>query len=102
VRQVHGNGELDRDLGIFAAAHHGTAATRLADDVSSEGKTHLSLCGTGKPPHSGIYKCTGCGHEIVAEQDRQFPPQNHHQHPVSQGKIRWKLIVFADHESKRV
>jgi hypothetical protein len=51
------------------------------------------------PPHSGIYKCTGCGHEIVAEESRQFPPQNHHQHSQTQGAIRWKLIVFADHES---
>jgi hypothetical protein len=26
------------------------------------------------PPHSGIYRCQGCGVEIVAEQSRTFPP----------------------------
>jgi hypothetical protein len=36
----------------------------------------------------------------VAEQSRQFPPQNHHQHNGSQGQIRWRLIVYADHEPK--
>jgi len=52
-----------------------------------------------KPPFSGIYKCMGCGHEIVAEEAREFPPQNHRQHTPQQGKIRWKLIVFAEHKS---
>lgn len=52
------------------------------------------------PPHSGIYRCEGCGREIVAEENRQFPPQNHHQHSTSQGKIRWRLIVYADHKPK--
>lgn len=46
------------------------------------------------PDHSGIYKCTGCGHEIVAEASRSFPPQNHHQHAANQGDIRWQLLVY--------
>lgn len=53
-----------------------------------------------KPPHSGIYRCMGCGREIVAEQERQLPPQNHHQHTTSQGSIRWRMIVYADHRPK--
>jgi hypothetical protein len=53
-----------------------------------------------QPPHSGIYKCMGCGHEIVAEEARSFPPQNHHQHTQQQGRIRWRLIVYAEHDSK--
>jgi hypothetical protein len=53
-----------------------------------------------KPPHSGIYRCSGCGREIVAEEGRQFPPQNHHQHSVAQGTIRWRLAVYADHKPK--
>jgi hypothetical protein len=53
-----------------------------------------------KPPHSGIYRCMGCGREIVAEEGRQFPPQNHHQHTGSQGAIRWRMIVYADHGPK--
>ncbi len=52
------------------------------------------------PPHSGIYRCTGCGREIVAENSRTFPPQNHHQHTASQGLIRWKMIVYAVHQPK--
>ena len=51
------------------------------------------------PPHSGIYKCMGCGHEVVAEQNRSFPPQNHRQHTPQQGTIRWKLLVYANHEA---
>lgn len=48
----------------------------------------------GIPPQSGLYRCEGCGHEVVAEAQRQFPPQNHHQHTAGQGPIRWRLIVW--------
>jgi hypothetical protein len=51
-------------------------------------------------PHSGIYRCEECGREIVSEQDKPFPPQNHHQHNAAQGDIQWRLIVYADHEPK--
>jgi len=53
-------------------------------------------------PHSAIYKCMGCGHEIVSEGGKVFPPQNHHQHTAAQGKIRWKMVVYADHQSTTV
>jgi len=53
----------------------------------------------GTTPHSGIYRCTGCGREVVSEEDRPFPPQNHHQHTTSQA-MRWRMIVYADHEPK--
>jgi hypothetical protein len=53
------------------------------------------------PPFSGVYRCDGCGREVVAEQARQLPPQNHHQHTAAtQGAIRWRLIVYADHQPK--
>ena len=52
------------------------------------------------PPYSGIYRCPGCGREAVAEQNRQLPPQNHHQHTSEQGRVRWRLIVYADHKPK--
>jgi hypothetical protein len=42
---------------------------------------------------SGIYRCEGCGHEVVHTKDRSLPPQNHHQHTPAQGHIRWRLIV---------
>jgi len=51
------------------------------------------------PQHSGIYRCMGCGKEVVGEQSRQLPPQNHHQHNQSQGQIQWRLVVYADHAS---
>jgi hypothetical protein len=52
------------------------------------------------PPFSGIYRCQGCGREVVAEQARQLPPQNHHQHSPQQGMVRWRLITYADHRPK--
>ncbi len=48
-------------------------------------------------PHAGIYKCTGCGHEIGIAAGHTLPPQGHPQHPTSLGSIRWKLLVFAQH-----
>jgi hypothetical protein len=52
------------------------------------------------PDHSGIYWCKGCGREVVAEQSRKLPSQDHHQHSTAQGAIRWYLIVYADHERR--
>lgn len=52
--------------------------------------------GPGKTvPNSGIYRCEGCGHQIAANKNDPFPPQNHHQHGALSGAISWKLIVFA-------
>jgi len=42
---------------------------------------------------SGIYRCEGCGREVVHTIGKPLPPQNHHQHTYGQGTIRWKLIV---------
>jgi len=46
-----------------------------------------------KAPYSGLYRCEGCGHEIVSTYGNTLPPQNHPQHSVAQGAIRWRLIV---------
>jgi hypothetical protein len=43
--------------------------------------------------YSGIYRCAVCGHEVTHVIDKPLPPQNHHEHSPSQGKIRWQLIV---------
>jgi len=51
-------------------------------------------------PFSGIYRCMGCGKEDVSTHSHPLPPQNHHQHTVAQGPIRWRLIVYADHQPK--
>jgi len=51
-------------------------------------------------PLSGIYRCEGCGREAVSTESHPLPPQDHHEHTVAQGSIRWQLIVFADHRPK--
>ena len=51
-------------------------------------------------PYSGIYRCMGCGREITSEEKNPLPPQNHHQHSYGQGAIKWRMVVYADHNSK--
>jgi hypothetical protein len=46
-------------------------------------------------PHSGIYRCEGCGKEVTSNSGNPLPPQNHHQHTSGQGDIRWRMIVFS-------
>ncbi|MCE0497849.1 MAG: hypothetical protein LV481_07890 [Methylacidiphilales bacterium] len=46
-------------------------------------------------PHSGIYRCEGCGKEVTSVMPHPLPPQNHHQHTQSQGLIRWRLVVWG-------
>ncbi len=48
-------------------------------------------------PYSGIYRCEGCGASCVSTKGHHLPPQNHHQHGVIQGAIRWRLIVRTSH-----
>ncbi|MBB3197367.1 hypothetical protein FHS28_004794 [Roseateles terrae] len=42
-----------------------------------------------------MYRCIVCGDEIGIAKGHALPPQNHHQHAVSQGPIRWQLTVCA-------
>lgn len=49
-------------------------------------------------PDAGIYKCTGCGHEIGIAKGHNLPPQIHSQHPSSK-PILWQLSVFAVHNT---
>jgi len=52
-------------------------------------------------PHSGIYRCTGCGWEVASVAGHHLPPQEHHTHPRSQPKpIVWRLIVLAQHKGR--
>jgi hypothetical protein len=51
-------------------------------------------------PRSGIYRCEGCGREASSTEGHPLPPQNHHEHSIAQGHIRWRLIVYADHKPK--
>jgi hypothetical protein len=41
----------------------------------------------------GIYKCQGCGKEVVHTTGKSLPSQDHHQHTSSQGRILWRLVV---------
>jgi hypothetical protein len=48
-------------------------------------------------PHSGIYRCEGCGREIASNAGYPLPSQNHSQHdPAKHGAIRWRMIVHAE------
>lgn len=42
---------------------------------------------------SGIYRCEGCGKAITSISGHTLPPQNHHQHTIQQGRIRWRLAA---------
>jgi hypothetical protein len=44
-------------------------------------------------PYTGIYKCQGCGLEIVSAASDPLPPATHHQHSLAQGGIAWRLVV---------
>jgi hypothetical protein len=46
-------------------------------------------------PHSGIYKCQGCGAEVISSAGDPLPPSTHHQHSLAQGAMAWRLIVAA-------
>lgn len=44
-------------------------------------------------PYSGIYRCTGCGHEAVSTYGNPLPPQGSHVHRAGQGHISRQMIV---------
>ena len=52
-------------------------------------------------PYSGIYRCQGCGVEIVSEYNKPFPPTRscplHHPNGKS-GTVTWRLVAFAEHK----
>jgi hypothetical protein len=47
-------------------------------------------------PLPGIYRCTGCGHEIAADGGEPLPFEKHHRHAARRSPIRWRLVVHAD------
>ena len=63
---------------------------------------HKNFDATYKPGEkahdAGIYRCTGCGHEIGIADDHTMPPQGKHQHGPGDGEIRWQMIVCAIHK----
>ena len=49
-----------------------------------------------KPEHAGIYHCTGCGKEVLCEENKELPSQDNHQHTAEQGQVFWLLVVYAN------
>jgi hypothetical protein len=47
---------------------------------------------------SGIYRCPACGREAVVKEGDAFPSD--HSHAVTEGPVRWRLLVYADHRAK--
>ena len=43
----------------------------------------------------GIYRCAGCGDEIVVARGHKLPPPNAHQH-TPDAKVEWQLLVLAE------
>jgi len=60
--------------------------SRVFDTIHSPGT---------EAPASGIYRCEGCGKEIITHQGNTLPPQSHHQHGLAEGNIRWRLTVCS-------
>ena len=75
-------------MALYKYAHY----LGLNDNVAFD----TELAPGTRVPNSGIYRCMGCNREIAANEGGDpLPPQNHHQHAPAQGRIRWKLTVFA-------
>lgn len=79
----------------MALYRHGTYLTKSESDAFD--REHRP---GEEAPYSGIYRCMGCHREVASNQSQPLPPQNHHQHQLAQGSIRWRLIVYADHNPK--
>lgn len=46
------------------------------------------------PVHaSGIYRCVGCGFEVISNTGDPLPAADHHAHSPWQGSILWQLVV---------
>jgi len=73
---------------------------RRSNDIEVSGSPEFDKeYGPGEAPHyPGIYRCRGCGCEIVAEASRPFPLENHPTHSPAQGTVRWRLAVAAQRE----
>lgn len=50
------------------------------------------------PLRAGIYRCRGCGCEVVADASKPLPLDKHPRHSPAQGAIRWRLAVAAQQD----
>ena len=56
---------------------------------------NVKLAPGTRAPVSGIYRCIGCGHEIVAGKEQLLPQHEEHIHGFELGPARWQLIVLV-------
>ena len=81
------NKETSQIMALYKDSRYLNSSTdRAFDDLHHPGAA---------TPHSGIYRCEGCGHEVVSISGSPLPPQNHHQHTTGQGRIIWRMVVYA-------
>lgn len=73
------------------ALYQSTAHVKVTKDAAFDALYSPGI----STPHSGIYRCEVCGHEVTSNAGNPLPPQNHHQHTSTQGPIRWRLLVSA-------
>ena len=53
------------------------------------------------PIHTGIYRCRGCGREIVAEANKPFPPETPGTHrPKGQFDGDWRSLRSPNHTER--
>ncbi|AZV38754.1 hypothetical protein CFR75_07300 [Komagataeibacter xylinus] len=50
-------------------------------------------------PHSGIYRCAGCGVEIAVSEGQLLPAIHAHPHRLGTREA-WQMVVYADHRPK--
>lgn len=48
-----------------------------------------------RSPATGIYRCTGCGLEIVTLANERFPYSDKHERCDEFGPVCWRLVVLA-------
>jgi hypothetical protein len=48
---------------------------------------------SARSAHAGIYRCEGCGREVIAPHGESLPGQDDHDHAPEHGTVRWRLIV---------
>ena len=60
-----------------------------------------------RAPKAGIYRCTGCGHEIAIAEGHILPPDGQHDHPLHnlllgiRPPYQWQLVAQAKHVRDR-
>jgi hypothetical protein len=83
------NSEGERTVSLFRRSHD--VEVSISPEFDKEYKPGET------PVHSGIYRCRGCGCEIVAEARKPLPFEEHPRHAPAQGIIRWRLAVAAQY-----